>query len=97
MEDGSGVRLSVGFVNEHRRQQGLASLAKSAVEGVMKRLQPKKERIVKLKQGGGMSTDSPWAKARYNWVTQLLIRLGKLDWVPEKEGDKPPRGRRSLF
>jgi hypothetical protein len=32
--------------------------------------------------------DSPWAKARLRWVTQLLIRLGKRDFdSTEKENE----------
>jgi hypothetical protein len=90
MEEGLGVGITTGLVNEHRRQQCLASITKAAVFAVTKRLQPRKEKVVKLKQGAGMSTSSNWAKARFNWMTQLLIRSGKLDWVPEEEGDTCP-------
>jgi hypothetical protein len=33
-------------------------------------------RVKRIKQGN-RNPDSPWAKARLRWVTQLLIRLGK--------------------
>ena len=44
----------------------------------MIRLKPHVSAIGDSKQGN-LDMDSPWAKARLGWVTQLLIRFGVLD------------------
>jgi hypothetical protein len=39
-------------------------------------------RKVKRRKQGNINPDSPWAKARLRWVTQLLVRLGKHKFCP---------------
>jgi hypothetical protein len=34
-------------------------------------------RKIRRRKQGKRDTNSPWAKARLRWVTQLLVRLGK--------------------
>ena len=43
----------------------------------MKRLKPKHKKVGKCSQGSD-DPKSAWARARYNWNTQLLIRFGEL-------------------
>jgi hypothetical protein len=90
IEDYLGIRSATQLVNEHRKQQNLVAITKSAVEGLIKRLNPMVQKVERKKQGSGKGVDTPWARARNNWVTQLLIRLGEVEWKPEKEGDPTP-------
>ena len=76
----SGLSLSNTWknVNRHREDNELPLVSESCVSVTLRKMKPKMVRIKKRKQG---STDpeSLWAKARYEWSTQLLVRFGKLN------------------
>ena len=73
IEAGLSIFQTTLLCNEHRRQEPLEALTKSPVETLVKKLKPLVTAVKKRKQG---STDenSPWARGRYRWATQILIR-----------------------
>ena len=52
-------------------------------------MKPQVERIG-VKSQGSKDVNSAWCKARYNWNTQLMIRFGLLDSVPDASGTVQP-------
>jgi hypothetical protein len=63
-------------INEYREEENLPDVGLSNVRRTMNRLPPV-IRTVKRRKQGNRNPDSPWAKARLRWVTQLLVRLGE--------------------
>jgi hypothetical protein len=63
-------------INEYREEEHLPDVGFSTVHRTTDRLRPVIRRVKRRKQGN-MNPDSPWAKARLRWVTQLLVRLGE--------------------
>ena len=68
------------------------SVGLSAIRGMVKKLNPKVDEVGRRKQGS-TDTESAWAGARLNWVTQLLVHLGEIklssDNTPEYLQDLP--------
>ena len=62
-------------LNGHLREEGKVTVSRDAVIQVHKRLNPKVTSIKAGKQGSS-DEKSAWARARFNWLTQLLIRFG---------------------
>jgi len=77
-EDGMSIELTRATVNEHRRQNGESSFTLAPIYRVSQALKPRKCRIKKRNQGSE-DEQSAWCLARKGWVTQLLIRTGKLE------------------
>jgi hypothetical protein len=63
---------------EHRDPVGLTTVRRK-----IQRLRSVIRKIRKRKQGSKY-VNSPWAKARLQWVTQLLVRLGKHTFQQEE-------------
>jgi hypothetical protein len=78
--------MAMMLVNEHKRQKHQPPFSASAVYSLSKRLKPKVTKVVRKKQGD-TDVNSAWAKARYNSVTQLLIRFGLLESQPDENGN----------
>jgi hypothetical protein len=76
VEKGYGLVTAMHNINEYREEEHLPDVGLSTVHRTMNRLRPVTRRVKRRKQGN-MNPDSPWAKARLRWVTQLLVRLGK--------------------
>jgi hypothetical protein len=78
MESGTGEPLCLWIVNQYRKSIGATALTITPVKTCIQTLNPKYLRIKPRSQGSD-DPESPWCKARCNWYTQLLIRLGQLD------------------
>jgi hypothetical protein len=78
MEAGHGIKQTTAHVNEWRVSQGMMHLGESAVYSAHLRMEPDVTPIGNRKQGA-FDSDTPWAKARYGWVIQLLTRLRQAD------------------
>jgi len=77
MQNGLGHSGTHLLVNEFREQNGQEPVGKSAIAGMVKRLNPKVDDVTRRKQGS-MDSESAWAIARTNWVMQLLVTFGKI-------------------
>ena len=77
MEGGFGLRHTQELVNEHRRDNHLTVVGLTTIWTAYLRLDPVITPIRKRKQGT-TEVDSPWAKARLEFVTQILVRFGLL-------------------
>jgi hypothetical protein len=89
-EDGFGRDSTKLQVNKYRtKEQNLPSYTTSAASTCIRNLKPKVERIG-VKSQGSKDVNSAWCKARYNWNTQLLIRFGLIDSVPDLLGVQQP-------
>lgn len=84
-----GLRMTTNMVNEFCRTQNVPSFTMGPVHTAFKKLKPK---VCKIKQRpqGSTDKDAPWSKARLNWVTQLLIRFGKLESQVDPATGHPP-------
>ena len=78
LEAGGGYKLAWNLVNFHRQQNEEDSLTYSCVRGLALRMKPKAV-PVKARKQGSHDPNSVWARLRLNFVTQVLIRLGKLE------------------
>jgi hypothetical protein len=75
IEDSLGLRMTTEMFNQHLEENGQERrVSKSTVCRAFLRLQP----FVTPIPQGNCSKDSVWAKARLEWVTQLLVRFGIL-------------------
>ena len=83
MEDGLGFRLTTMFLNEHRKQEGREEVAVKSVYNTFHRMNPLITRIEKSPQKP--ENIELWSRARYNWVTQLLLRTDSIsmETLPE--------------
>lgn len=80
VEKGYGLVTATHQINEYREEQGIPEVGLSTIRRTMNRLGPVIRKVKRRKQGN-RNPDSPWAKARLRWVTQLLVRLGKHKFV----------------
>jgi hypothetical protein len=87
MEQGYGLVTAMYQINEYREEEGLPDVGLSTVRRTMKRLGPVLRKVRRRKQGN-RDPNSPWAKARQRWVTQLLVRLGKYEFDSEAPENK---------
>jgi hypothetical protein len=81
VEKGYGLEKATHQINEYREEQGIPEVGLSTTRRTMNRLGPF-IRKVKRRTQGNRNPDSPWAKARLRWVTQLLVILGKHKFCP---------------
>jgi hypothetical protein len=88
MESGYGLRLTRELLNEHRRQNDLEVVGLTTVWMAYLRLKPIVTPIKKRKQGSN-DPNSPWAKARLEYVSQILGRFGAM---PSIDDLKAPDG-----
>jgi hypothetical protein len=87
MESGYGLVTAMHQINEYRVELDLYDVGYTTVRRSMKHLDPDIRKIRRRKQGK-RDPNSPWAKARLRWLTQLLVRLGKHNFDPAaKEKD----------
>jgi hypothetical protein len=87
MEQGYCLVTAMYQINEYREEESLSDVGLITVHRTMKRMGPVLRKIRRGKQGN-RDPNSPWAKARQRWVTQLLVRLGKLEFnsqAPENQ------------
>ena len=78
MEDSLGLQMTTEIFNQHLEENGCERrVSKSTVYRAFLRLQPFVTPIKKRPQGN-YSRESVWARARLEWVTQLLVRFGIL-------------------
>jgi hypothetical protein len=84
VEDGMSISLTLLLVNKHCRETEQIPLTRSVVNDTIKQLSPKSSTIKKSKQGS-RDAASKWARARFRWTKQLMIRLGLLDSDSPKE------------
>jgi hypothetical protein len=78
VEDGMSINLTLLLVNKHCTETEQIPLTQSVVNDTIKPLSPKSSTIKKSKQGS-RDAASKWARARFRWTKQLMIRLGLLD------------------
>jgi hypothetical protein len=81
MESGYGLITAMHQINEYSVELELIDVGYTAFCRTMKRLDPVIRKIRRSKQGK-RDPNSPWAKARLIWVTQLLVGLGKNNFDP---------------
>ena len=72
-EDGFSFVSCTETLNKYLLENDLDFVTTSQVQGVIKRLEPDASAIEKAKQGSS-DPESPWAKARVQWIVQLLVR-----------------------
>ena len=77
IEYGNGARMAVEAVNIYRSEMNKPRVGYSSVYSIIDKLQPKISTIKSRKQGS-LDADSNWAKARFQWVMQLLYRFDML-------------------
>jgi hypothetical protein len=75
IEGGMSFSMAQMPLNGHLREEGKVTVSRDAAIQVHKRLKPKVTSIKAGKQGSS-DEKSAWARARFNWLTQLLIRFG---------------------
>ena len=73
-EEGHSERQIVAIGNQHLQENGDNCITRSQVRGVVNRMNPVKTCAEKAKQGS-TDPDSPWSKARCDWILQLLVRF----------------------
>ena len=88
IEDGLSIVQTTMMCNEHRRQEQLIALTKAPIEGLIKKMKPLVTKITKTKQGN-RDANSPWARGRYGWSTQILVRLGTIEGQKKEDGTIP--------
>ncbi|CAJ1968651.1 unnamed protein product [Cylindrotheca closterium] len=92
VETGSSIEEATNLLNEELKEKHatndcdspLVLYSVSSVYTCIKSLKPKVSKI-KLRSQGRVDENSPWAKARLGWATQLLIKLGLLEEDPTKD------------
>jgi hypothetical protein len=75
LESGFSIPQTQWQVNQHRKESGEPSFTLSPIRNCIKRLQPSIRKVLRGSQGSD-DPNSPWARARCNWIGQLLIRFG---------------------
>ena len=101
IESGLSIKKTWQNINWHLKESGQEMISLSSVYQGMRRLKPKIHLIQKRKQG---STDpkSAWSRARKDYCTQLLVRLGDtsiIDSLPrpiERRFDRDALGHLDL-
>ena len=77
IEEGASLETAREIINLHRDEEDLELYNAATIYSLSKRLTPKVAPVSSTSQGNRDAT-SAWARARKNWVTQLMIRLGTL-------------------
>jgi hypothetical protein len=81
VEKGYELVRATRQINEYLEEQGILKVGLSTTHRTLNRLGPVIRNFKRRKQVN-RNPDSPWAKARLRWVTQLLVRLGKHKFCP---------------
>ena len=81
IEGGGSNEAALLLVNQYRMDNQLPLRGLNQISGLLKRLETISVAVTKGKQGN-INADSPWAKARYNWTTQLMVCFGLMA-IPE--------------
>ena len=76
MEQGLGFRQTTLMVNQHRREEGMRLVGRSAVQHHFDKMHPAINRISKTCQGN--TNNHAWEQARKRQCEQLLIMFGRL-------------------
>ena len=84
MEDCLSLKATLDIVNDSRQDMASECFTMSSIRTMVKALKPKVLKTTKIKQGK-KDPDSAWARARVNWVQQLLIRFGRLPFSLQEE------------
>jgi hypothetical protein len=79
------MAMATMVVNRYQESIKEEAITRAAVESCIRRMAPKVSRVSKRKQGK-RDEKSAWAKARFLFTKQLMIRFGSL----EPEGDNLP-------
>jgi hypothetical protein len=87
VEKGYGLVTATHQINEYSEERGIPEVGLSTTRITMNQLGPV-IRKVKRRNQGNINPDSPWAKARLRWVTQLLLILGKHKLCPAARENK---------
>jgi hypothetical protein len=87
VEKGKGAAMALLLLNEYRSEERRDPVGLSAVRNTVKRLRPV-IRIVRKRKQGNKDKNSPCAKARLGWVTQILVRMKKHVFMPEEDYNK---------
>ena len=99
IEAGLSVSKTLVFLNEHLVGEGREPATISSIVSVISRLKPQVVKVQKQKQGS-KDPNSDWAKARFLFTKQLLIRLGVIDLTAngpvEKRWDRDSLGHLAL-
>ena len=80
LESNMSLNITLLNVNKHREEIGADAYTMASIYRTCKALQPLYSRMKKVSQGS-KDVAAPWSRARYNWVTQLLIRFGMMESV----------------
>jgi hypothetical protein len=83
MEEGLGLHTTMNRVNKHRVDAGLLHVGQSAIASAYHRACPVCQMVTRVKSGSHDPKDD-WSRARFRWVTQLLIRLGEKEFTFEE-------------
>jgi hypothetical protein len=91
-EQGFSLRDTTDALNEfwETAYPLLPHFGRSAVRGALQRRSDSRTTAIGSRKTGSFNPSSNWARARFGWVTQLLIRFGKtppgfdLAWLLEK-------------
>eukprot|EP01048_Picozoa_sp_COSAG05_P009760 COSAG05_NODE_821_length_7122_cov_142.066781_2_plen_271_part_00 len=87
LEEGQSLRDVLVEVNDFRVNRGLEHVGLKAVWSCFKALDPIEDEVLDRKQGKS-DPNSEWARARFNWITYLLVRFGHL--TAEQLADRFP-------
>jgi predicted flap endonuclease-1-like 5' DNA nuclease len=88
IEDGFSTAKATELLNDHLNDEAKPAVTLAAVAGLRKRLKGRTRRVKKQKQGS-KKPDSPWAKARYGFNLQMLIRYGLRKSQRKDDGTLP--------
>ena len=88
LENGFLYSHATDMVSISRAKQGLQHVGISSVCNCVQRMKPIRTEIGKSKQGSS-DPESPWDKARLQWIRQYAIRLGTYKWNTETVGEFP--------
>jgi hypothetical protein len=80
VESGSSLAIAWNLVNQHRKEEGLDSVTRSAIYNVIRQCRPKSKPISYRKQGSTDPTANN-SKARLAWCQQLGVRFGCYDVI----------------
>ena len=78
LEEGLSMSLTLQILNKHAEENGIPSFTIGPIKTICKKLRARRAIIKKQKQGS-RDKNSKWARARFRWIIQLLIRFGHLE------------------
>lgn len=84
IEQGMGYGATLQYVNSWLVEKGRPIWTYHRIQYLAKRLRPTETKVMQMKQGSEDSS-SAWARARRNWVKQLLVSFGAAENVNLKK------------